>query len=34
MPWSEKQSVQFRWEAFDVTNTARFDAQFALRFEF
>jgi len=30
MPWSEKQSVQFRWEAFNVTNSARFDAQSAL----
>lgn len=30
MPWSDKQSVQFRWEAFNLTNTARFDAQSAL----
>lgn len=30
MPWSDKQSVQFRWEAFNVTNSARFDAQSAL----
>jgi hypothetical protein len=30
MPWSEKESLQFRWEAFNVTNTARFDAQSAL----
>lgn len=30
MPWSENQSVQFRWEAFNVTNTARFDVQSAL----
>ncbi len=30
MPWSEKQSLQFRWEAFNVTNTARFDVQSAL----
>jgi hypothetical protein len=25
MPYSEKHSVQFRWEVFNVTNTARFD---------
>jgi len=25
MPWSEKQSVQFRAEVFNLTNTARFD---------
>jgi hypothetical protein len=30
MPWSEKQSLQFRWEAFNVTNTAKFDVQSAL----
>jgi len=30
MPWSEKQSLQFRWEVFNVTNTARFDVQSAL----
>ena len=30
MPWSEKQSLQFRWEAFNVTNSARFDGQSAL----
>jgi len=30
MPWNDKQSLQFRWEAFNVTNTARFDAQSAL----
>lgn len=30
MPWSEKQSAQFRWEAFNVTNSTRFDAQSAL----
>jgi hypothetical protein len=27
MPWSEGQSLQFRWEVFNVTNTVRFDAQ-------
>ena len=30
MPWSEKQSLQFRWEVFNVTNTVRFDVQSAL----
>jgi hypothetical protein len=25
MPWSEKQGLQFRWEAYNVTNTVRFD---------
>ncbi len=30
MPWSDKQSLQLRWEVFNVTNTARFDAQSAL----
>ena len=30
MPWSEQQSMQFRWEAFNLTNTAKFDAQSAL----
>jgi hypothetical protein len=30
MPWTETQSLQFRWEAFNVTNSARFDAQSAL----
>jgi len=25
MPWSEKQSVAFRWEVFNVCNSARFD---------
>jgi hypothetical protein len=30
MPWSEKQSMQFRWEVFNVTNTVRFDVQSAL----
>jgi Carboxypeptidase regulatory-like domain len=27
MPWSEKQSLQFRWEVFNVTNSVRFDVQ-------
>ena len=27
MPWTEKQSLQLRWEVFNVTNSARFDAQ-------
>jgi hypothetical protein len=26
MPWNEKQSVQFRWEVFNVTNSVRFNA--------
>jgi hypothetical protein len=30
MPWSEKQSLQFRWEVFNVTNSVRFDVQSAL----
>ena len=30
MPWSEKQSLQFRWEAFNVTNSVRFDVQSSL----
>jgi outer membrane receptor for ferrienterochelin and colicin len=25
MPWSEKQHLQFRWEAYNVTNTVMFD---------
>lgn len=29
MPWSEKHNLQFRWETFNITNTARFDAFFA-----
>ncbi|MBV9762314.1 MAG: carboxypeptidase regulatory-like domain-containing protein [Acidobacteriaceae bacterium] len=27
MPWSEKQSLQLRWEVFNVTNSVRFDVQ-------
>jgi carboxypeptidase family protein len=27
MPWSEKESLQLRWEVFNVTNTTRFDVQ-------
>jgi hypothetical protein len=30
MPWTEKQSLQFRWEVFNVPNTVRFDVQSAL----
>jgi hypothetical protein len=30
MPWSEKQSLQFRWEVFNVPNTVRFDVQSSL----
>jgi hypothetical protein len=30
MPWSEKQSLQFRWEVFNITNSVRFDVQSAL----
>ena len=29
MPWSEKQSLQFRWEVFNITNSVRFDVQSA-----
>ncbi len=29
MPWGEAQTLQFRWEVFNVTNTARFDPFFA-----
>lgn len=28
MPWSEKHSVQFRWEVFNATNSVRFDPFF------
>lgn len=27
MPWSEGQSLQFRWEVFNLTNSVRFDVQ-------
>lgn len=27
MPWSENQSLQLRWEVFNVTNSTRFDVQ-------
>jgi Carboxypeptidase regulatory-like domain len=27
MPWSEKESLQFRWEVFNITNSASFDVQ-------
>ena len=30
MPWSEKQSLQFRWEVFNVFNSVRFDVQAGL----
>lgn len=30
MPWSEKQSLQLRWEVFNVTNSVRFDVQSSL----
>lgn len=33
MPWSEKQSLQFRWEVFNVTNSVRFDVQSASAME-
>jgi hypothetical protein len=29
MPWSEKQSLQLRWEVFNVTNSVRFNVQSA-----
>jgi hypothetical protein len=29
LPWGERHNVQFRWEVFNVTNTARFDPFFA-----
>ena len=30
MPWTDKQSLQLRWEVFNVTNANRFDAQSSL----
>ena len=27
MPWSDKHSLQFRWEVFNVTNSNRFNIQ-------
>ncbi len=30
MPWSESQSLQLRWEVFNVTNSVRFDVQSSL----
>jgi hypothetical protein len=30
MPWSEKQSLQFRWEVFNITNSVHFDVQSGL----
>jgi hypothetical protein len=27
MPWTDKQSLQLRWEVFNVTNSVRFDPQ-------
>ena len=30
MPWSEKQTLQFRWEVFNITNSVRFDVQAGL----
>jgi hypothetical protein len=30
LPWSEKQSLQLRWEVFNVTNSASFDVQSSL----
>lgn len=27
MPWTEKESLQLRWEVFNITNSVRFDAQ-------
>ena len=31
MPWSEKQKLSFRWEAYNVTNSVRFDPNSAQR---
>ena len=33
MPWSEGQSLQFRWEVFNATNSVRFDVQSANAYE-
>ena len=33
MPWSDSQSLQFRWEVFNVTNSVRFDVQSANAYE-
>jgi hypothetical protein len=30
MPWTDKQSLQFRWEVFNVPNSVRFDVQSGL----
>ena len=30
MPWTDKQSLQLRWEVFNITNANRFDAQSSL----
>jgi hypothetical protein len=30
MPWTERQSLQFRWEVFNVPNSVRFDVQAGL----
>jgi hypothetical protein len=30
MPWSEKETLQFRWEVFNVTNSVSFDVQSSL----
>jgi hypothetical protein len=30
LPWREKQSLQFRWEVFNVTNSVSFDVQSSL----
>ena len=27
MPWSDKHSLQFRWEVFNATNSVRFNVQ-------
>jgi hypothetical protein len=30
MPWSERQTLQFRWEVFNLTNSVRYDVQAGL----